>query len=263
MAKPNVLANWATDDNYPAGSEPEAGTPTKVPYTLGQEQIGWRPKQRPAAQELNTWMHRVGLWIAYLNAGVWDDDLHVTGKLTVDGHIDSGLGALMVEVPVTIDGMIDVDTVYFNENELLSIPVGEAIDDAGDLLPELGHTIKHNAVIVGSSSAPVYFPIRLPAGAVVTGYRVELQKNTDSDEEVLFDIVESNRGTDNVIDAANLSTSNAQNQPGDVVVEVAADSGECPIQAGRIYWLRVSLNPGSTAGDRIHAVDIYWRKPQL
>lgn len=67
MAKPTELAKWATDTNYPAGSEPEAGTPTKVAYTLGQEQVGWRPGQRPPAQELNTWMHRVGKWIDWID----------------------------------------------------------------------------------------------------------------------------------------------------------------------------------------------------
>lgn len=81
MAKPTDLANWATDANYPADASPEASTPTKVAYTLGQEATGWRPKARPPARELNTWMHRVGTWIAWLDALFGAD-----GTLTLDEH---------------------------------------------------------------------------------------------------------------------------------------------------------------------------------
>ena len=65
VPKPASMPAWATDDNYPADAEPEAGSPTKVAYTLGQATIGWRPKGRPPAQELNTWMNLVYQWILW------------------------------------------------------------------------------------------------------------------------------------------------------------------------------------------------------
>ncbi len=82
MDKPTDLAPWADDANYPAGAEPEAGTPTKVAYTLGQEAVGWRPKGKPPAQELNTWMHRVGQWVQYVNDGEINGPWGWTGVIT-------------------------------------------------------------------------------------------------------------------------------------------------------------------------------------
>jgi hypothetical protein len=90
MAKPAELADWANDANYPAGAEPEAGFPTKVAPTTGQENVGWRPDQIPAAEEDNDWRHRVGLWVAYMNSGVFDGDHKVEGDLEVEGDVYHG-----------------------------------------------------------------------------------------------------------------------------------------------------------------------------
>lgn len=67
MPRPATPApEWASDANYPAGPEPEAGFPTKVAPTSGQADVGWRPDQIPPAEEENWWKNNVWLWLAYL-----------------------------------------------------------------------------------------------------------------------------------------------------------------------------------------------------
>lgn len=86
MPKPVIIPTWASDANYPAGAEPEAGTPTKVAPTTGQGTIGWRPDQIPTAQEQNWWMDLVADWLAYLDGANIDGDLTVTGNLLVTNN---------------------------------------------------------------------------------------------------------------------------------------------------------------------------------
>jgi hypothetical protein len=85
MPKPSSLPEWATDANYPAGAEPEAGTPTKVPPSTNQDTVGWRPSQKPPATEWNWWMHKVYEWLAYVDAGIIDGDFQVTGESLFEG----------------------------------------------------------------------------------------------------------------------------------------------------------------------------------
>lgn len=68
MSIPTEDAPWATDANYPAGAEPEAGTPTKVALALDQDTLGNRPDAIPTAQEDNDWRNRVGLWTTYIKS---------------------------------------------------------------------------------------------------------------------------------------------------------------------------------------------------
>lgn len=68
MTKPTQVPNWATDTNYPADAAPEESSPTKVAPTLGQATIGWRPKARPPAREMNWWKNLVGRWTAWLDS---------------------------------------------------------------------------------------------------------------------------------------------------------------------------------------------------
>jgi hypothetical protein len=65
MAKPTDIPTWATDTNYPAGTDAWSGTATKVEPTSGQKAAGWEPGQRPPAQYQNWWMGLVSDWIAY------------------------------------------------------------------------------------------------------------------------------------------------------------------------------------------------------
>lgn len=66
--EPTVSPSWATDTNYPAGVEPEAGTPTKVEPTAGKKAIGFRPEEYPPAQYFNWFMWLVAKWIQFLSS---------------------------------------------------------------------------------------------------------------------------------------------------------------------------------------------------
>jgi hypothetical protein len=59
--------SWATDANYPAGPEPEAGTATKVDPTT-ELTIGWRPGAKPPAQKMNAWANVSSSWLQWLLA---------------------------------------------------------------------------------------------------------------------------------------------------------------------------------------------------
>lgn len=67
MLRPATLPLYATDANYPAGPEPEAGTPTKVAPTSGELAVGYRPGAKPTAQKFNWWRNLVGEWVDHLD----------------------------------------------------------------------------------------------------------------------------------------------------------------------------------------------------
>lgn len=113
--KPAAAAIWATDTNYPAGPEPEAGTPTKVAVTSEQETIGWRPGEEPTAQIMNDWQNNVSRWTAYLNDGLLDGDHEIDGNLTVKVN-------LTVEDDVQVDGAVDVDGIATVNGALVTGP---------------------------------------------------------------------------------------------------------------------------------------------
>lgn len=65
MAKPTDTIVFAGDTNYPAGAEPEQGTAQKV--DPARETTGYRPDEKPKAQEHNWLFNLIGLWIAWLD----------------------------------------------------------------------------------------------------------------------------------------------------------------------------------------------------
>lgn len=90
MAKPDDVPVFATDTNYPAGSQPWSGMPTKVEPPAGTQVKGFEPRRRPPAQYLNWLLHTIYLWLLWLD-GLWGAD----GTLTLDADADvivSGTG---------------------------------------------------------------------------------------------------------------------------------------------------------------------------
>lgn len=128
--KPTDLTPWADDASYPADAAPEASTPTKVAYTLGQETVGYRPDGNPIAQEDNTWRHRVGLWVQYLNDGI------MSGDWTFGGAVD------METLHVNNGAVID-DTLQVNSD----VDMSNGTVDLGHLSPDYPVTVKGSLVI--------------------------------------------------------------------------------------------------------------------
>lgn len=68
MPAPSTTLEWATDANYPAGSDAWSGTPTGVEPSSGEKGTGFVPAERPPAQFFNWFMHLAGLWVQWLAA---------------------------------------------------------------------------------------------------------------------------------------------------------------------------------------------------
>lgn len=68
MSRPIQLPLWATDANYPPGSDPWAGSPTKIAPTSGDQAQGWVPNQEPSPEVFNWWKNLVGESISDLYA---------------------------------------------------------------------------------------------------------------------------------------------------------------------------------------------------
>ncbi len=282
MAKP-PLAPWATDATYPADAEPEAGTETKTAYTLGQATLGWRPKARPPAREFNTWMNRVGNWIDYLNAHLWEDDLHITGALEVDGAVtlhdnltlddaefvmNGGLirdlsgtssfdNAIDVSGNISADGDVAIGGRFaFAGGELHALDMGAAIQPAAD------HTISDAQIILGASADAVDIPIRLPVGAQILGYRLDLQKNTEGASVIEPELLEVYRGATTFYTLPTIE----DDSPGNLVIDEPTLIVDAPteyfILADRHYYLRVTPpNDITPAADRVWWAGVYWNKP--
>src|SRR6185295_12739707 len=69
MRAPSDPPDWATDANYPAGSDPWSGTPTKSAPDAGKIATGFVPDTDQAAEEVNWILANHADWINYLAGG--------------------------------------------------------------------------------------------------------------------------------------------------------------------------------------------------
>lgn len=157
MAKPASLPEWASDTNFPAGVEPEAGTPTKVAPTSGQETNGWRPDQVPTAQEMNYWQNLVYQWLQYLDGSNFDDDVEITGNLQVDGDTIF-VGSLDAQAVSGTDFSVTAGNYKFDDRLWLIAPV-ELPDHIEGASPT-GHTTGKSGVELANDASDHFF--RLP-----------------------------------------------------------------------------------------------------
>ncbi len=67
VTRPTVTPTWATDTDYPADSDPDASTPTKVAPSSGYRDMGFRRDLPVIAQYTNYWRNLVGSWLGYLD----------------------------------------------------------------------------------------------------------------------------------------------------------------------------------------------------
>jgi hypothetical protein len=68
MAKPTEIPTWSTDANFPAGTDPWSGTPTRVEPDPGDKAAGFVPATRGPAQWFNYLFGFVTDWIVWLDA---------------------------------------------------------------------------------------------------------------------------------------------------------------------------------------------------
>jgi hypothetical protein len=67
MSRPESLPEWATDANYPAGSDPWSGTPTRVEPSAGEIAAGSTPGTGLAAQLFNWLNGALSEWVTHLD----------------------------------------------------------------------------------------------------------------------------------------------------------------------------------------------------
>lgn len=75
-ARPPTVPTWATDANYPAGSEVWSGTATRVEPNAAQKGTGLVPATRPPAQFLNWIKGLLTDWVAYFAAIIDSNEEH-------------------------------------------------------------------------------------------------------------------------------------------------------------------------------------------
>ncbi len=275
MAKP-LTAPWATDANYPAGAEPEAGTPTKVAYTLGQATTGWRPKGKPPAQEWYRWMNRVGAWTVYLDAGIWEDDLTIAagkkiipadGNLKVDGTLTAGDTIANPSSVIAAGGNLiarasnpgaeDNGKVYWDGIERMPFSTMLAQD------PAAAHALTYNQLTLAATADPVRIPIiGIPVGAAIVGMKVWFKKGTDDSAELVFTVVKSQNGGADDYNADAVAIADATNATGDKATEITG--AELFVESGYQYHLRIDpWGSVAPAADKFYQAEILWSKPEL
>lgn len=201
-AKPTIAdVAWATDANYPAGSEPEQGTPTKIATTAPQKAVGWRPEEKPPAQNWNLWNNEAYKWFQYIDDGVFDGDHQITGSLQVDVDLDVTGLATVTDLDVTDDATIGDDLTV--EGDLLGPGGTDPVNAPTSVTaPRFYHTttipLKISAaasiefgtpahtragfglrwLVAATAATQIVYPISLPNGAVLVSWELYIDKTS-------------------------------------------------------------------------------------
>ena len=96
MSFPPTPKEWASDTNYPAGSDPWSGTATKANLTAETKARGMTPEGPFSAQQANRALHDLTeatncRFDEYLTSGTWTPVEDVV--VEVDGYGSGGAGA--------------------------------------------------------------------------------------------------------------------------------------------------------------------------
>lgn len=123
MAKPSLEATrFATDE-----------TNNTAPSS-GARDTGWEPSQLAISSYFNALQKANYDWFAYIDAGEWDDDLHVTGDVEVDGDTTlDGNATVGGTLDVTGDSTFDAD-VDVAGDVTLAADKNVVLQDEGHLL---------------------------------------------------------------------------------------------------------------------------------
>lgn len=250
MAKPSDLPNWATDAAYPAGVEPEATDPNKVEPDATKQGIGWRPDEKPPADELNWWMNLVYLWIAYLNTNSIDGDLEVDGDIRANNVLLNAGGSILSDDGVVqLDGGMSTPVVYW------TTPITR-LHSPAEWFVDATHTHAAIEVIVAASANVINMGLRVDVGDVVTGFRVRMKKNTNGSNSVNVRIMAV---TDGVEVAATSDTSSTANAPGLINLDGTDD---VPIVAGKSYNMQFESDGSVTpSADHLYHVELFVTHP--
>lgn len=270
MPKPVTLPTWSTDTNFPAGAEPEAGTVTKVAPSAPKLATGFRPAEKPPAQNLNWMLNALCQWAAYANTNEIDGNLAVTNALTVTGAATIG-GALAAD---TLDLETGATIGAVGGTEKVTILLGvespkvcwttavPRVFPASEFYNQAVHTHSLYKVLLAATVVPVYMPLRVDVGDVITQWQLRLNKNTDGTNTVNAKIVSSTDGgadvdesTGTVPELINTVTSGPQ-----FMSHVETDT--IVIASGKQYFLKVwTTGFNAPAGDELFQFNLHVKHP--
>lgn len=278
MAKPASLPEWASTTNYPAGAEPEAGTATKVAPTSSQEDYGWRPGAKPPAQEMNYWQNLVYQWINYLDASEIDDDLTVTGNLTVEGDTFLGdavgddttiTGDLSVGENAEVTGYVRVNGAFYYETpQTIMIGGGEWVDKVGaaDNPPSASHTRLHSTAnmhvgwTLGANTDRLILDISkyLRVGDRIISYTIYTKKDSNATVTLASRLhrYDYAAGTESNITAGDSDSSNAPSYNTNLSESLTQD-----VSAGNSFYI-VFTPSASGGGDLLMGVALTITRPK-
>jgi hypothetical protein len=256
MPKPTEIAPWATNANYPNDSEPEANTPTKVEPDV-EETIGWRPGKKPPAQKMNWWQNVVGQWIAYLNAGVWEDDLHVTGALEIDGPALFNSTATFDTVEV--GNYIDSPDYFLSAPRTMLIPPSMYMTDSdGTSHITFSSTSADRWQMGNGNTKTLCIPVQREVGDRITGFTVYAFKQSDATCMLKAELVRRNAvtGARTVIATA----TNNINNPGAITLTAVGLTETC--STPNTYLVEVTQNDATPSGpNTIFATIVTYDRP--
>lgn len=271
MPKPVTLPTWSTDINFPAGTAPEAGTATKVAPSSPKLATGFRPAEKPPAQNLNWMLNALCLWAAYVESNKIDGNFEIAGALTVTGtatiagalaadtlDLETGatIGAVGGTEKVTILAGVESPKVCWTTAVVRMRSAGE-FWSAGSV-----HTHGHNQVIMTNNVQPIYMPLRVDIGDVIGQWQLRVQKNTDGTNEIRAKIVsftdsgaEVDESTGTVPEVISTVTTGSQFMS-------HVETNAIVIASNKQYFLRVWTSGFNVpANDRIFQLQLHVTRP--
>lgn len=157
MPKPSLGATrWATDE-----------TNNTAP-TSGQRDTGWTANQTAVSSYFNALAKAYYDWFTYIDAGVWDDDLDITGNLTVGGNTTLGNAAgdtTTVAGPVTfttgLGAHFPLGSYKFKFSEQRTVRYEFTLNDVVSCDQSVTRTAGYSGITIPQATNALY--LRLPS----------------------------------------------------------------------------------------------------
>lgn len=259
--KPTDTGPWATDTNYPAGPEVEAGSPTKV-LPDEEDTVGWRPAQKPPAQKLNRWQNLIYQWMQYLSdgdltggvsvaGGLDTDDLAVADDATIGDQLEV-IGSLIgsAGAPVNLSASAKGPRFYHTTALALKVPAAMSIEFGTPAHTRAG---SGGRWLVGATAATqIVYPVSLPNGARIVSWELYIDKTSSGTAHAqMF------RQHDDANTSAAVGVDQTINTtPGQTFF---SETMNHDVSASHSYFL--VFTPSGNANDKLGHAVIYWTLP--
>lgn len=252
-ARPSGPALWATDSTFTSG--PTAGSPNKVKPSNGRIAEGWRPGDKPPAENLGWQLNLIGQWTAYLSDGALDGDHSIAGALDVTGEVSADVvtansatvgGDAAIAGNATIAGNLTVTGAIKHGARTLHVGAAAFVaDSAATSLSQLGY-------VTATSVAKLFAPIALPAGKRIKSVTVYYDRNGSGSVAPKLERMNPSTGT---ITAVWTGTTDSTGSGIESQTDAATNH---TMLASDVYWLSVTLTASAC---RLYGAVIVYDEP--